>query len=313
MKSVTVNLNWIRHGFSCANRLRAIASEKKSYFDVAKGAYISDDPVLTDKGVEQAKKLNTFVKTNKSTFDALVCSNMKRTMETALYAFNGTSIKTLYVVPFISEMRPIYAFGLDKENIPLGSDHMEAYYKKLNETEKFSITVDFSILRYFEQNFKNIGPNYENFIKLALPQVIAKLPVKDTYSVAIASHHLFIKDHINKNPELEQKIADVNNTEMWKESVTIDIVPTVVSYSSNKLDCNDKMCDIGLQKVYSGAPTPTIKESGDVGRCKIHGEKYIAHDRKITGTSHQTGGSDLSNTYYHKYMKYKTKYIAYRK
>ena len=136
-----VNLYWIRHAFSCAN----ILEHKGIIANIARPV-VTIDPMLTRAGVNQSKALNNEFLTNKihNKFDIVICSNLKRALETALYAFNNVNT-LIYVVPYISEERSPYALNLDNENAPQSVTELETYYQSIQH--EFNIKVNFDILK----------------------------------------------------------------------------------------------------------------------------------------------------------------------
>ncbi len=300
------NFYWIRHGFSCANRL-----ESKGLIANLVRPMITLDAVLSDPGVNQAKQLNSHLlyptpadKLSGLKFDAIICSNMRRAMETALYIFDKTEYKTLYVVPFISEDRDprAKAINIDQENVPMGSKYLEPHFDSIKKKDVLTMDVDFSILKNYEILTKKLDPNYDMFIKNIFPLIIGKIGKKQEYNIAIVSHNHFIKNHLNNNTISKNNVVALKNTEMWKEKVKINIISEkVVKYVNEPImeHCIGALCNIGLEKIYDGVNPP--EEKTEIGRCKTyHSDLY-----KFIGN----GGGISDDEYHNKYIKYKNKYL----
>lgn len=201
-KKVVVNLYWIRHAYSCANILKKRGLIAKSLKSV-----VTIDPALTDIGVEQAKKLNDVFNSNtlkiSEKFDIVLSSNLRRAMETAMYAFSDIKNSndepiSIYVVPHISEARNPLASSLniDKENAPLPVSELKKTYDVMkSEGTDFNTNVKFELIQELDPDSK-LKPDYEKFIKNVLPKVLDLLPEKTEYNIAIVSHSHFITQHI---------------------------------------------------------------------------------------------------------------------
>ena len=98
-----ITIYWIRHGYSCANAVQDVGGWQKYLHTLVK------DPLLTDTGISNAKAVGTYLKEQEIQVDLVLCSNLKRAMETALYLFPRHEVIS---VPYIGET----GFGLD--NIP---------------------------------------------------------------------------------------------------------------------------------------------------------------------------------------------------
>jgi broad specificity phosphatase PhoE len=319
-----IELYWIRHGFSCANLLQQ-QSTFKSY---AKNV-VTPDAVLASDGESQAKELNKFVNDTglDKKIDIILCSNLRRAMETALYAFNPSTQsnelekRILVVVPFISEERNIIAktFNIDKENVSMGFSELKKHYedlqKKNNNTLK--IEVDFSILEEFIKDGVDISPNYDKFVDTVLPKVISKYKsqVPNLYRFAVVSHHLFIENNLNKNHDIKFKIKGYKNTEMWVEKINVKTdVKIEFRFNERKYDkpsiCNEEIC-----RVYDGG-VKVQNEAVNLTRCKEYHKGFnVLENIKIGGNSFDNVNSfDKVNCptceiYYNAYNKYKIKYL----
>ena len=104
--NITLNIYWIRHGFSCANYVKATSWVPFSHTFIP-------DPKLHCDGVEQAMKLGKYFKRINVKFDLICSSMLLRAMQTALLIKNEIDEKQkLYVLPYIAEK------GSTVDNIP---------------------------------------------------------------------------------------------------------------------------------------------------------------------------------------------------
>lgn len=241
-----VNLYWIRHAFSCANLLE----HKGTIANIAR-PIVTIDPVLTRAGVNQSKALNNEFITNKihNKFDIVLCSNLKRAMETALYAFDNINT-IIYVVPYISEERNPYAFNLDNENAPQTANELEQYYQSIQH--EFNVKVNFDILKNLDPTGQ-LKPSYDNFMKIILTKILnINIMAKN---IAIVSHSHFIEKHLINDLKMPDT-TKMQNTQIWKETLTLKLISHIDSYN---YDNNNK--------VYDGKPIPTQYEIDNDDRC----------------------------------------------
>jgi broad specificity phosphatase PhoE len=285
MTDFNATLYWTRHAYSCANYL-----EEKSYFTWP-GVTLTKDTLLTNTGIEQAKDLNKFLDDKKIKFDIIVCSKLRRAVETALYAFNDADNKqTLYVVPYIGENRNSFAkvTNIDASNIPSDVGDLNKYLNGI--LPGFNIDVNFGFIGQYENEDL---PSYDNFVKKIVPQ-LRKIVGKDDFTVGIVSHSLFIIENLKEkhNLILEYKYK---NTEMWKEKIEINIKDFNVEFQYVKQDCGDK----SICPVYDGKMAPNVDEVNKE-RCRYHTKIFFG------------GNVDEGDHYYRKYLKYKDKYMRMR-
>lgn len=311
MKNITVNLYWIRHAYSCANILG-----KKGVVASALKSVVTIDPALSTEGVQQAKDLNTALQTDifLKNPDIVLSSNLRRAMETAMYAFNdivdSSNLVPIYIVPHISEARHPLAssFNIDKENAPLPASELKKTFNNLktDTTQKLNTNVKFDLIDELDPNSK-LGPDYEKFIKDVLPKILDLLSAnvqseKEVYNIAIVSHSHFITQHILATDQQKRQIA---NTEIWQEtlSLTVRSVSVLDKYHHLKpKDCptnGEIFCQRYEGKIASG--------SVDDIRCKKEQDSKaysFAFGKDKKKPTIKGGESD-----YDKYVRYKTAYL----
>lgn len=246
MQNNIIELEFIftRHGLSCANILSAVNMSNIQ-------GDITPDAVLSDYGIYEAQLLNLKLKQDNIKPDIVLCSKLKRAIETALYAYRDI-VHNVFPVPFLSEVRDPTRNGADYDNIPDHTNNIKEYFSKNHELGLNS-RVNFELLDYFEANLpidRGISldqmnrPDFAYFIEYVIPYVINDIKIKlpDRFRqnkklvIAVVSHHYFLKDHLNisvekiydnqinrilvdDNYNLEQKNNIIN---AYKERKTMD-------------------------------------------------------------------------------------------
>ena len=311
MSDITVTIDWVRHGFSCANIL-----QHTSMVTNILRPLITQDAALSDIGVRQAAILNEKVLSSelKDRYDIICCSHLRRAMETALFAFNNPDkAQNLVVVPYISEVRQgiARALSLDRENQSLGIDELIKHWDELKPI--FNFNVDFSIIN--NQKFSDYAnEDYDKFIKFVLPEIISKIDEKNkpgdgNYKIVIVSHNHFIRQHIEKNHNITD-LKELKNTEMWREKFNFVINDEKIGVIKEYI--NSDTCDNETCQIYPGK-NPSCGEIS-MDRCKKF--QHTLYNKFVPDTINiekcelpekqsQNGGS----FYYHKYIKYKQKYL----
>lgn len=260
MDEVSITIDWIRHGFSCANIL-----QHASVITNILRPMITSDASLTNIGVDQAIILNGKVVND---YDIICCSHLRRAMETALYGFNNPEKKqTLFVIPYVSEVRHGIAriLGIDRENQSLGLSELENHWNQIKS--QFNFDVDFSIVK--NSRFSDYDhEDYDKFTKLVLPEIISIINKnqninKKDYRIAIVSHSHFIKQHIVKNHNIKN-MKELKNTEIWREqfnyNINKDNTGKILNYVKPEI-CNEQTC-----RIYHGSSPDCGEFKTD--RCK---------------------------------------------
>lgn len=290
------------------------APEDKETRTSARG--VSDQNKILKKKQEDDRALyisgNALNKSLTDNFDVVLSSNLRRAMETAMYAFNGVKnsndeLISIYVVPHISEARNPLAssFNIDKENAPLPSSQLKKTYDVMkSEDSGLNTNVKFNLIQELDPDSK-LKPDYEKFIKDVLPKVLDSLPEKEEYNIAIMSHSHFITQHILATNNQKKQIK---NTEIWQETLnlTIRTVSVLEKYHNvaSKYCSNETFCQI-----YEG---DTADPNAQDTRCKKiqNSSAYsfaFGKDKPTTSKlrfAKSKGGSD-----HEKYIKYKLKYL----
>jgi hypothetical protein len=191
---------------------------------------------------------------NKIVPDIVLCSKLKRAIETGLYAYNGI-VDEIYPVPFLSEKLDLTKKE-DCENMPVSIEELEKYFSDSHQVNLFFLER----MEQYLTKIKNIctyeinSSNFDYFIKYIVPFIIKLLIKKNNLSdtnrifkIAIISHYHFMKEHFNnviKLYKLNNNLFDnYNNTETWIEDVNIQYNNdnTEIIYTTDKLE---KLYDI---------------------------------------------------------------------
>jgi len=269
-----IEIDWIRHAFSCSNMLHELTAGRNKKYSA-----LAPDAILSNYGISQATRAKNDINFL-NRYDIIICSNLTRALETALFLFNDDKIRRrIVVVPYISEKRKFWDrfIGSDEQNIPTTSDNIKKTFDKLNNANNFNIDVDISLLKYFEDLGTDLSPNYNKFIEDVVPYVLAKIKKeckdkKDNYKIAAVSHNNFIRDHLS---QLGKSVLMINNVQIWREQLAITLEYKVVRYENMEPDCGNRYIDGTVCKLWDGFQVPNNIVNGSSGRCgKIYGEKY---------------------------------------
>lgn len=163
-KNESIRIHWMRHAVSCANVLKifGLVGFKGFMSDpsiIFKGkldprSIYAKDSELSNYGIVNAKAIgNTNTKTNIKIMNYLfhdyslkkgiepnkiiLTSNLKRTIETAIYAFGHLDHVKIIPVPYISEQSNVAAkipIEFDESNIPLKVGTLRSYFKYFFES-----------------------------------------------------------------------------------------------------------------------------------------------------------------------------------
>lgn len=324
----TVEINWIRHGYSCAN----VARDKGVWASLNKGNY-APDAALTNYGITQSLELNKELsKSDISRYDAVLASELRRAIETAMYSFKGYS-KPVYVVPYISEARNFFAklLGVDKDNTATDINVIKDEVKDISATETGLPEVSFKMLEDLRPKNETSSPDIKNFFNLVLPEMVrivrnrdGKYDKKD-FKIAVVSHHHFIENHLNKDQKLS--IKKYKNTEMWREKVEFTYDSKTKKYAPRYLelnDCKEKCAEtkeksdtcskdktghsLSCQK-YPGMSEPNkdaLKaDTALIQRCDIKHADFLKKLGKKKGGSYDF--QSLEDFYHYKMLKYQHK------
>lgn len=249
-----------RHGYSCSNYI----DEYNKINDIKMDKSQVLDPILTDVGILEAMKLNKFMKQHKITPDIILCSKLKRAIESAAMIYKD--VKTcIYPVSFINE---ISASEPESENTLSCISDIQNYIK----TTDISPIIDFTLSDYLDKYLIRNGfrmcdidiPSFENFIKYIVPFIVkfisrGKINYKKTYRIAVVSHYVFLMKHFNTVLHNSHNMNTLNNLDTWVEDVHIQQLNDElknIDFISNK-----------LVKMYSGS---SKKSTSNITRCFYH-------------------------------------------
>ena len=241
--NIKCTIDWIRHGESCSNLYKNHTNDKlnKQYVN----DLVNYQPNLSYIGMQQAILLSKNINIS---YDAIVCSATVRSIMTALLAFRHYPNKTIYVVPYISEimkhpetnyhdlpvpsiiLKRIILFIKDwlQYSWPTHYDDLEYLNEKNNKIYKNipgfrGPIVDFTLLDKYENNYVDLGSvrRMEKFYNIIIPELYNKISVmdpqnllKNNLKICCIIHGDLMKLHF-------KYLHNVYNTQIFTEFVTI--------------------------------------------------------------------------------------------
>jgi len=216
MQEILVRFDWIRHGLSCANILPG-----SSKLDIFSRSNFAPDAALTDCGIKQAQETGKYFIDNlhvDQPYNIIVCSQLRRAIETALNLFNMYNdqdrpiiINKIYVVPYICEEGMPYLLpNADNE-----SEEENVVMEKLRESyPNIKNILDWTIFNLESFNNKE-KPNYDIFIKNVVP-VLLNHVIKEQL---LNNRNKLTSDIVNRMDKVE---ATTNFTKRQEKNITKD-------------------------------------------------------------------------------------------
>jgi broad specificity phosphatase PhoE len=252
-----LTFHWVRHSTSCANVL-AIAGlyndfltkkDTKPLFNLFyrdSRAMYAPDTLLSDFGIAQAYGSGLFYKQD---YKLVLTSDLRRTIETALYFFKGNSKIVIIPVPYIQEIRfPLAVkFNLDLDNVPTTTESLESW---LNENYKSSDfpKVDLTLLKEFRKKKLSALSNFDKFIEHVIGKLIDFKKIGNSDKIMIFSHHHFIVNRINTIKK-KKLISSISNVEVWQEQITLNKIKNKWTWKST------------IEPLMNNLPIPKFSEN----------------------------------------------------
>ena len=219
LNTINLRIYWIRHGYSCANLLKDKGSS--GGLDLLKNLFttvnfkdsrglLAPDSKLTDKTLDNICKItkDSYLSDIKKSH-LLCCSELTRSVETAMLLFRNLRTKTLNVIPYISEKRVLNGLMGDDDNLPSTLEKLKSNIEDLNEYYNRNLktkcdnlklpNVDFEII----EHFRGIGgvptePSFEDFLERVIPYIMQTHLEHTTGTIdlilSIVSHSHFISE-----------------------------------------------------------------------------------------------------------------------
>jgi hypothetical protein len=163
---IKIKIDHIRHAFSCANSIYAARANYKEnhddntikkFVEIGKlqndSAKITPDSVLTDLGVKQAKSLGHTFQERFNKADMVICSELRRCMETSVLTCQNILDK-IYVVPYVAEVDTTYDNCAIEFNEP---------YMKTHIDQNTTLAKTISNRQYSQEYMKNYYPSSKGF------------------------------------------------------------------------------------------------------------------------------------------------------
>lgn len=234
-EKVYIQIDWIRHGFSCSNALSSFDSNTVwsviADWEFKKGKY-AKDAKLTNLGISQAQVANKKFFQRYSGFDMLCCSQLRRAMETSEELFSGIN-KDIFVLPYVCEIRHLIGkvTGLNKQTVPT-----DWRVRRAEVVKKFN-WLFFETLKIDEYAEASVDAFYRRLMPLMVYMLMrrgkgsrgmgrlgtAKRPLR----IAIVSHQRYMR----KILDIQDKVG---NTGIWAEQLVYNMKKRMVDKSLAK-------------------------------------------------------------------------------
>lgn len=267
-KKIYIQIDWIRHGFSCSNALASLGAADVwtmlSDWEIKTHKY-AKDAKLTDLGVAQAQLANKKFFNRYKGYDMICCSQLRRAMETAKELFEGID-RDIFVLPYVCEIRTIIGrvTGLNDQTIP--TDWLE---RRAESSDKFN-WLFFKTLKIDKYASASVSDFYKRLLPLIIYTIIkngrggsgSKMrPIK----IAIVSHQKYMR----KIMEIDEPII---NTGVWAELLEYNMKKRAVDRSLAKRLVHKPEYIIfnGRKIVYKGSSIEgKLLDKDSIDRCNI--------------------------------------------
>jgi len=312
-KPIIVFIDWIRHGFSCANaiKMEGHVGPKNIIKNVIKEGNLGDsrgkyaaDSLLTDLGIKQAESVNKSYTDRIKEYDLILSSELSRAAETALVVGKNSKVKKIYMVPYISEERSPAALMLDKDNQARDPKVVKEELENRFPTTEGYPGIDISYIERFKGKYNPntpTSPDFDSFYKRVLPLILSEnlKENRNIYNIAIVSHNFFIKK-IFKSRYGDYLKHPIDNLQINTEVIKIDGNRLTWELPKECATNETNYCRIPIHDQNKVIPKPNELKKNDVQRCITLSKE----GKKVEQLFNLKGGY-----YYDKYMKYKLKYL----
>lgn len=214
--SITVNVYYVRHGYSCANLKRNTASGFRKFL---KSHTFVSDPSLAPLGIKQAEELGKNIAefvTDERKVDLVCTSQLYRAIQTGLLlraALPSEQQIPLHVVPYLCEE------GITFDNQPDKFEKITEEDKKTMATNgPVEIDTTYSVL-----NKSNIPAFVEGPLSTWLRKKREEVPDKKVFTVFVVAHSTLLKH------KFEQKLDNCQ------------LLPVVYSFTPSGFLLNSKV------------------------------------------------------------------------
>jgi len=253
-----ITIFWVRHGFSCANLYKnehvnqptIITKHIVKPIDIV-GESITHDALLTNKTIHDMCSSRTHYKLliEEEKVDMILCSELARAVETAMFLFKSSNPLDIYVVPYVSEIRN--KTGIDFSNDPSKLDklknHTASLYSKQQdycseENQHMGLpNISFRIIDEFRRTtdgYIDTSPDLHKFIKLVIKFMIDHKIIinKPSIKIAIVSHGHFISKMTG--------VPIVSNLDVVRQHILVDSDLITITPAKGQKIYNHKMITI---------------------------------------------------------------------
>jgi broad specificity phosphatase PhoE len=215
MENSKIQVDWMRHGKTISNHIR----DTEGFLGFFKQAVIGED--LHASGVAQTRNMATNDKINLNSYDYIFCSLLPRSIETALILLHSATCisKKIYVIPYLNEMRPWWACGMDWVNCPKESlkelkEHVHKFAREhgIPKTEcKMMICYDFI------ENMWNTAIRHQSSPKDFYQFLFTHFEPRNDLKILVVSHSWYMYYHFGL--PLRQ-FCKISNNAILRETVS---------------------------------------------------------------------------------------------
>lgn len=327
-KSIKIKIDHIRHAYSCANSIYSKYMQQNEPIDskmmnflAKESANVAPDSVITNIGIRQAIKLGNKYRKRFDTADIIICSELRRCMETAVLACRNR--ERIYIVPYVGEIDITYDNCPIEFNEKFMMKHMydyvdsnmtyndaiktraysKAYMKK--HYNNFPIIDNTILLKFNGEKVNPFGSDHNKFYDNVLPIIIdmIKKNGKDTYEILLFTHSGHIRTHfgidsklgrinikadpryIDRLDEFIDKTNHPYNTSIYTEIIEVNNDNKITVNMANPCDCHNictKWHQIKLSDQNITYHTNWDDlQLCDIERCLIHHKKYKKYHDEI--------------------------------
>lgn len=266
---IYIQIDWIRHGFSCANAMSSLDVNTVwsvlADWDFKRGKY-ARDAKLSNIGINQAQVANKKFFSRYKGFDMICCSQLRRAMETAEHLFNGID-KQIYVLPYVNEFRNVFGDMVGASATSIPTDWTLRRSEVSKETFNWMFFETLKIKQFAE-------PSIDNFYRRLMPLIVYFMKKSKGMNIgtenrplkiAIVSHQRYIRKLLN--------IKDsINNTGIIGEQIIYDLKKRNIekSLATKKIHSPEYIIFNGKKIVYSkGKIAKKYMSKKAIERCDI--------------------------------------------
>lgn len=304
-KNVTLRVYWMRHGWSCANAMKAMGSAvtngtfwQRSQAQALSLTFASyGDPGLTDVAIARAQELGKpirqkILEETGGKVPLAFSSAMVRAMETSVWNFPEWPVRP---IPYIAET------GMTPDNIPWSWHDQEGKLRREPTTHQHLNMIEWDVNDPAHRDRATVATksDYSLFTSY-FPRILNELyesgkaergDADSEIPIVITSHSGYMKEHLECTAPGNGK---PRNNEVWIQKYTVQLGAwnaTLKPAGCTKLldrdyfpEAPSVLCDLGVERCGK-KPTYWIEQDAEtcthdgfgtdqVARDRAHGERY---------------------------------------